>query len=217
MENKRAFTLAEVLVTLMIIGVIAAITIPSLRKSAGDREIIAGTKKAYSTVSQAILLAENDNGPIRRWGLIDGTDAGVMDAYEKVKPYFNIARYCGASEKGCWAKQAYKLDGTLIGSDLACYGDNCVAFSTADGVNYSIDIGGASAYGITTAGMNMAFIVDVNGDKKPNMMGIDMQYFNATSDKGVVPGGLDDTSKCIAKTNGLTCTAILLKENKFTY
>lgn len=215
MENKRAFTLAEVLVTLMIIGVIAAITIPSLRKSAGDREIIAGTKKAYSTVSQAILLAENENGPIRRWGLIDGTDKGVMDAYEKVKPYFNIARYCEANAKGCWADKTYQLDGTAISGDLGCYGANCVAFSTADGANYSIDIG--AVYGITTTGTNMAFIVDVNGDKKPNMMGIDIQYFNATSDIGVVPGGLNNTSQCFNKTNGLTCTVILLKENKFTY
>lgn len=47
---KKAFTLAEVLVTLMIIGVIAAMTIPGLRKNAEMRELAAGCKKAYASL-----------------------------------------------------------------------------------------------------------------------------------------------------------------------
>ncbi len=43
--KKTAFTLAEVLVTLMIIGVIAAMTVPTLKKSADMEEYVTGCKK----------------------------------------------------------------------------------------------------------------------------------------------------------------------------
>ena len=48
MKKFSAFSLAEVLVTLMIIGVIAGMTIPALRKDAMDRTIATNLKKAYS-------------------------------------------------------------------------------------------------------------------------------------------------------------------------
>ena len=49
----KAFTLAETLVTLMIIGVIAAMTIPGLQKVSEERSIPPRVLKAYNTVSTA--------------------------------------------------------------------------------------------------------------------------------------------------------------------
>ena len=48
MKKYRAFTLAEVLLTLMIIGVIAGMTIPALRKNTMNRTVATNLKKAYS-------------------------------------------------------------------------------------------------------------------------------------------------------------------------
>lgn len=56
MNKKSGFTLAEVLVTLMIIGVIAAMTIPSLMQSTAQQEFRAAYKKAVSMLNQAVTL-----------------------------------------------------------------------------------------------------------------------------------------------------------------
>lgn len=54
LQNKHAFTLAEVLIALTIIGVIAVMTIPNLVNSANDSEYFAGYKKALAIGSAAI-------------------------------------------------------------------------------------------------------------------------------------------------------------------
>lgn len=56
MEKKQGFTLAEVLITLVIIGIIASMTLPSLLGGTNKQEIKTGLQKAMSTLSQAITL-----------------------------------------------------------------------------------------------------------------------------------------------------------------
>ena len=56
MMKKQGFTLAEVLITLVIIGIIAAMTLPSLLGGTNKQEIKTGLQKAMSTISQAITL-----------------------------------------------------------------------------------------------------------------------------------------------------------------
>src|SRR5574344_1226697 len=62
--KKCAFTLAEVLITLGIIGVVAALTIPTLINSYQEKATITALKKFYSVASQACLLAKVENGEI---------------------------------------------------------------------------------------------------------------------------------------------------------
>ena len=54
--KKFAFTLSEVLLTLSIIGVVSAMTVPSLMTSIEDRELQAQAKKAYNTLQSAISM-----------------------------------------------------------------------------------------------------------------------------------------------------------------
>lgn len=65
--SKRAFTLAEVLVTLGIIGVVAALTLPSLIQKRTNIEVEGKLKKIYSVMNQAILMSEQNNGPKEDW------------------------------------------------------------------------------------------------------------------------------------------------------
>ena len=58
---KFGFTLAEVLITLGIIGVVAALTIPSLMSKYHRMTVETKLKKFYSTMNQAIKLSEEDN------------------------------------------------------------------------------------------------------------------------------------------------------------
>ena len=64
---KRAFTLAEVLITLGIIGVVAAMTIPIVINKYRSYVLEVQFKKAYSNLSQAILLMKQDLGVENLW------------------------------------------------------------------------------------------------------------------------------------------------------
>jgi len=66
-NSKRAFTLAEILISLTIIGVVAAITIPSLTGKTNSKQFAATYKKAFSTIGQALKL-----------GAADGKDASMQ-------------------------------------------------------------------------------------------------------------------------------------------
>ncbi len=100
--KKLAFTLAEVLITLGIIGVVAAMTIPNLIASNEKRTTLTRLKKTYSELMQVVRLAENEYG-----SGFSLCDAGTCDwewvnnkaAFEKYfMPYMKIARIYEKSE-----------------------------------------------------------------------------------------------------------------------
>ena len=55
MKNKLAFTLAEVLVTLGIIGVVSAMTVPTLMQNYQRQSYVTQLHKTYNEISQALL------------------------------------------------------------------------------------------------------------------------------------------------------------------
>lgn len=61
-EHKKAFTLAEVLITLGIIGVVAAITIPGLITKYQKLATVVKLKKVYSQLNQVMLSINDDPG-----------------------------------------------------------------------------------------------------------------------------------------------------------
>ncbi len=65
--RRVAFTLAEVLITLGIIGVVAAMTLPTLIAKYQKKVVATHLKKFYTVMSQAIKLAEAENGDIKYW------------------------------------------------------------------------------------------------------------------------------------------------------
>ena len=64
---KKGFTLAEVLITLGVIGVVAAITTPILMKNYQRHVTVNRLKKAYTTLSQAMQFAQNEYGDLENW------------------------------------------------------------------------------------------------------------------------------------------------------
>ena len=69
MRFKRilSITMAEVLITLGIIGIVAAMTLPDLIQKYQKQETSARLKKFYTTMNQAIMMSEIDNGDMRYW------------------------------------------------------------------------------------------------------------------------------------------------------
>ena len=62
MKNTRGFTLAEVLVTLAVIGVVAALTIPTLMSSSNEKQAKTAVKKATSILNQALTMSIAEEG-----------------------------------------------------------------------------------------------------------------------------------------------------------
>lgn len=67
MSLSKGFSLAEVLITLGIVGIVAALTMPSMIQKNNNRVVETRLKKFYSSINQAIMLAEVDYGDKKYW------------------------------------------------------------------------------------------------------------------------------------------------------
>ena len=95
-KTQTAFTLAEVLITLGVIGVVAALTMPTLVQNYKKHVVESKLKKFYTTMKQAELMSVNDNGPIEYWDWVQngGTSNNeiVLNWYNKYfAPYLKTA------------------------------------------------------------------------------------------------------------------------------
>ena len=114
----KGFTLAEVLITLVIIGVIAAMTIPTLINKTNNHEYISRLKKAYSTMAQATnrIIAEEGNPRADIGGWATSTEA-IFNMYKK---YLNNAKICGL-DTGCFEGAYRRMDNKLEQYDSGRY------------------------------------------------------------------------------------------------
>src|SRR5574344_966823 len=115
-NRKNAFTLAEVLITLGIIGVVAALTIPTLMQKTEERETVSKLKKVYSTLQNAYSRAINDEGELSDWGTITDTAAGSDLVLQKFVPYLNVLKNCGTTDFSCFYTGTYS---TFKGSSFS--------------------------------------------------------------------------------------------------
>lgn len=219
---KKSFTLAEVLITLGIIGVVAAMTMPALINKANDRAAIAQLKKTYSILSQALLLAKNEHEDFIYWPYVDYDMNSTTEIYNYIKPHLKILREC-QNQSGCWA-QVKNLNNENEHSE-AGMGDSVYNFTLADGVNISMNLysseGDRTKFGVTEDPLPifLGFWVDVNGDKKPNQLGYDVFLFILTR-KGLVPAGMnvaDENLDCVKNVdgkNGYMCSSRIFNTGK---
>ena len=145
--KKLGFTLAEVLITLGIIGIVAALTLPAIVQKQQKQEASSRLKKFVSTFSQAILFAESDYGPHAGWemGEMSTYDSGLYFMNKYIKPY---VKYIDIDKT--------KTVNNMFGAKMRFL----------DGSEVSVAIG--ACYDI---------IYDYNGEKKPNEAGKDIFRF----------------------------------------
>lgn len=202
MKNKSfrpAFTLAEVLITMSIIGVVAVMIIPALVQNVGNKEAVTGTKNAFYTFSHAYALALLNNGTPENWNLIaNASGAGAINGLNMIAPYLKIIKNCGVAS-GCFPDVEYKsLSGTPVGYKIDSSSNHAKAI-LADGtlaLFFTMSPTCAISAGTDPALQGICAIlgVDINGFKQPNQYGKDFFLFYLTK-TGVVPmGGPGDTS-----------------------
>ena len=96
MKNKKfAFTMAEVLITLSVVGVVAVLTLPSVIQKQQEKITVNRLKSAYSIISQAFARTISENGTPDTWGM-----GGMYESQSQIimgnafVPYLKISKNC---------------------------------------------------------------------------------------------------------------------------
>ena len=172
-NSKKAFTLAEVLITLGIIGVVAALTMPALVGNYQKKVVVERLKKVYTTMKQVEAMAIADQGDISGWvpngpynNWVPDVGTGFVKTY--VLPYVDAVKVCEPNE--CEYKY---LNSSGVTQDLSKF----FGFYLKDGTLIRV----SSYHGVGRSFWG-DFIIDINGDARPNLLGRDvfMAQFDMT-------------------------------------
>ena len=197
-----AFTLAEVLITLGIIGVVAAMTIPTLITGYQKKVTVAKLQKAIAVFNQAYRLSYNDNGDIDD----SLSTEQIFNTYWA--PYIKRAVLC-TSAYVCRYKSNdpfYTTSKNRAGFTLI-HPSSRYVFMTPDGFTYIIF---KTSFNIDRSEVKSKLItVDINGAEGPNRYGRDVFALKYESGgNGIVPMGNDKTDRQINKSCSKTSTVI---------
>lgn len=207
----KAFTLAEVLITLGIIGIVAALTMPTLINSTHGKELDAALKKAYSILQQAIQRMTFEEGLEITWdNYPNNTFAPVF------KKYIRQLGACG--QKDCMSADIASENGPVFNkvSKYRTYNkkdyvtlewfNEGQAFLT-DGMFIMINNSDNRALGIVIS-------VDVNGiNKGPNIWGHDLFSFEVNNDRVIPIGSPQSTLTPGSNWNGFECSLTSSERN----
>lgn len=211
--KRFGFTLAEVLITLGVIGIVAAMTLPALVHNYQEQEYVTRLKKSVSALEQAKIRAMEQNAIEFNW-MIGG---GIYEQaqHEKFanyfKPYFKVLKDCATPSNHntlCFGNyDNYKIYCVDRKTHSTQYGQNTWrGFVTNDGVSYFFYVARSMV------------IIDVNTPyKAPNSLGHDVFVFHFDKKGKLIAGwgteNVNTLEEC--KTVGNTCGQwVLLYENQ---
>ena len=180
LHKKSAFTLAEVLITLGIIGVVAALTIPSIVAHYKKQEVTTKLKTVESLFTQMLNFSIAENGDPQNWdlGASYGVDAGSGNAEKTLiritekyfLPYLKTSNYYGyVSLKDAGYPVYYKVDGSLQKWNLESSDAKYCIIELANGMTTFLRMNYSNEYTM----LNLIIYVDINGKKAPNIWGRD--------------------------------------------
>lgn len=217
MSKKKkfsAFTLAEVLITLGIIGVVAAMTIPALMTNYRKHVTATSLEKSISTLNQAIKLSENENGELETWDKSLAHDA-FIDKY--FRPYMKIMQTCNPITKcGYKTQNPWK---ELNGNSAGSYGNpnhrGRTPFIAIDGILYTF--GFLNDGGTAEVDNDKIIIIDINNSRGPNQFGKDIFFLYRKEESSIIPYGADKPKdqmrkNCSKTGTGYYCAA-WIREN----
>ena len=186
MKKRIAYTLAEILITLGIIGVVSAMTLPSVIQHFKEQRTVAQLSKTYSVLSQAWQRMEQEYGTIDTWGLTKSTESNYTSQLivaERLKPYLKVMKSCEVG-KVCYKGGIYSLSGYQIRPENEMLDEIAPArFFLSDGSLISI-------------GWWYSGKMDICISLKPNekrVLGENIFYFNGYPNK-IIPEGSQTAS-----------------------
>ena len=221
--SRSAFTLAEVLITLGIIGVVAAMTMPGMIVKHQKQLASKRLELSYAILSQAISHAQVEHGDISSWGFISTTlkdpdnptqrDELILKFVNYIKPYLKLS---SEPELSYVYKKGYpSFYKSKSGLDFSI--PYVCILELANGITFFVDINGDSSVYSTPI-----IYVDINAKQGPNIQGRDLFafLFDGAKDMKLKPWGyqfdiIDLKNRCSDNsTNNLenfSCTALIMK------
>ena len=239
---RKGFTLAEVLITLGVIGVVASITLPTLIKEYNKHAWVNALKENYSLLNQGFRKMMADDGvefiaDTEVWRAIGGdnycyqaddiSSDKCKDFYQQLKKYFKITQiskgtdvYLGSNGQVLSNVYKYKYRNS---SEKNAYNQNIIYLSNGAMIwDYSFHknpIISSNCDAIHNAGGHMCgqagrLSIDINGNKGPNELGKDIFEFYITERGQLSPYGGNDFAVYLV---GSTAGSNLTQENIDVY
>lgn len=214
-KNKFcAFTLAEVLITLGIIGIVAAMTVPTLINVFQAQALKSQFKKSVAATENAFKLAAlNNGGSLAGYSSITTNNFNISDDLVNiVKPYLGYVKICYRGQQASCQPVTVSYTTYSGGNYLTVAGreptSNNALIVLNDGAilyfwTYWANFATCSGSGVSSCGI---LTMDVNGIKGPNQAGKDLFEFQVRSSGALVPSGtINDSAKdTISKNLGFT-------------
>lgn len=181
---RKGFTLVEVLITLGIIGIVSALTIPTLVTTYEKEQTAAKLKQCYSIIQQAFLFAYAENGGIDQFKFVK--QDGITEDFTQINnslaefankyfiPYIKTAEVCETGNNKCsynwFGFDGHQYDFPVDKNNFAFLMNN----SALVRLRYN---NGSGAYG-----NEILLYLDINGKNKPNVIGKDIFIMKVSSD-----------------------------------
>lgn len=211
-KKIKAFTLAEVLITLGIIGIVAAMTLPAVINNVENKINTNKLKKEYSVFQQAFqkIAAENDVDFKNALSICNGSSvrhACLKDIFkEKMKTIKDCDTNSGQNLSKCFVSQAdaKQLNGKPVKSGAGYFNDNATS-------GLVLNDGASAAFWLDTINCNSSLnltkqrcgwiVIDVNGpSSRPNTWGKDLFLFFIFSNQ-IMPADAKSTDGSCSEDN----------------
>ncbi len=183
-HKRCAFTLAEVLITLGIIGIVAAMTMPSIVADYQKKQTVTQLKKVYSELAQAAEMAKLEYGDPSSWDYsVNGSEFfnKYLSSYTEISnTTIGVVRLNGIKYYGASGAEEIYLTALYDDADI-------IALPSGTQIFASNTIPPTSDRSIKRKG----FVIDLNGFKRPNKFGRDLFLLSVT-ENGVRPMSNDD-------------------------
>lgn len=224
MQKLRAFTLAEIIITMGIVGVIAALTVPGLMSDYQNKTMATKVRKTVNEIETTIDQYITAEGKTKFSQTKVMTESQTLDDF--VKENFKVVKSCGDAKTckkdctdgdeacakevetckkniaaaGCFANDSYLNITKGEGTPFKCVGSSYVL---ADSSAICLDFR-------KTASPYIVVFLDVNGPEPPNISGRDMFRFIIKNNGTINPGKKAD---CLGSNVGAGCLDLLRDHN----
>lgn len=214
---RKAFTLAEVLITLGIIGVVSALVLNPLVVNYQKKSTVVSLKKVYTELAQAVQLAKLEYGDMEQW---DYSLTGSQFFNKYLFPFVTIN-----SKIISTYNMIYRLSGELENNYVPL--NYMAIYTLTTGAQVILGEGSSS-----DTSKREIVVVDINGLKNPNKLGRDVFVFEINP-KGLVPSYYDDSEdykinmksrevlmngpsiyayQCNKRARGMWCAALIMQD-----
>ena len=207
--RDKAFTLAEVLITLTIIGVIAAITIPNLMRAHMQKELEVAFNKSVALLNQGLsLMAYEEGAGLKQSYATYNKETGLYSGDTDFSNFYNYMKI----EKQMYSRDLYAKTGAYKNFNKSnILSQNYFPFVDATRVDKIYVSPGGMTFRAGINSSEIHILVDTNGVKGPNRGGYDYFWFNVSNKDRITYNAQTICSKSDSSAdNGLGCSKYAL-------